>query len=853
MREKTFRYILPAAALILFTLAVWTFHSVLRNYTLVDIKNAIIALPADKILLSVFLTVLSYLTLAGYEILAFYYAGQKPQPMRILVASFLSYAFANNTGSWSIIASSSVRYRLYGGWGLTADVISRIISFCMGAFSLGFLLLAGLSFVLHPLSLPDSIHLPGSLPLRALGLLFCALVAGYILLVIAWKKPLRFRKWQIPLPTPILAMGQISVAAFDLLCAGTALYVLLGTGSSLTLPVFMECYLLALLAGLISTIPGGLGIFEAVMLLLLADYLPHPAIVGALLAYRVIYYLLPLAVATVLLGALEAYRGSERARLLTNSMYRMTTGITPQILALATFVSGAVLLFSGSLPSGGAQLSWFQKLIPFPVRELTHFLGSLTGMGLLLLASALRRRIDGAYVFSAVLLSAAIVFAFIKGVSFLKIMWLVLVLSTLFASRKQFHRQASLLAAPFSAGWLTSLLLVLIGTIWLGFFIHRHQEYTNDLWWRFAVNADAPRFLRATTGAVILMVFFALARLLKAQQPTPALPAPDDLQRAAAIVSRSWDSNGSLSLLGDKSLLFHDKGDAFLMFGVKGRCWIAMGDPVGPPVEGRELLWRFRELADYHGGWPVFYEVSPSFLGNYIDLGLTAVKIGEQGRVFLPGFSLAGRQRKEFRNTHNRFHKEGYVFEVVEKNRIAELLPELEAVSDAWLTAKNTREKGFSLGFFNARYLSYFPMATVSRHTKIMAFTNLWLGADQQELSPDLMRYYPDAPHGIMDYLFIELMLWGRGRGYQWFNLGMAPLAGLEQRQIFSLWSGLGSFLYRHGEHFYNFKGLREYKEKFDPRWEARYLIAPGILSLPVVFADLSSLIAGSLKGVVSK
>jgi phosphatidylglycerol lysyltransferase len=853
MHERASKLLFSLAALILFSLAILALHGVLRHYTLADISKALTAVPANRILLSGIFTLASYLALAGYEILAFSYAGKKPKPGKILFTSFLSYAFANNTGSWSIIASSSVRYRVYGGWGFTAEDISKIISFCMVSFWLGFLILSGLVFVIHPLSLPSSIHLPGRLSMRVLGLFFCFLVAGYIMVSSFRKNPIQFRKWQFPMPTPVLAIGQMCVASLDLLCAGAALYILLPVNSSLTFPIFIEYYLLALFGGLISTIPGGLGIFEAAMLLLLSDYLPHPEIVGALLVFRVIYYLIPLGAASLLLGGLEAYRVRARARHVADNVYNITVSIGPQILALTTFVTGAVLLFSGSVPLGTAHLTPLHRLIPYPVRELSHFVGSIIGMGLLILSVALRRRVDGAYFLTSILLSAGILFSFLKGAHFLNILWPVLLLAVLFASRKQFHRKASLFSDPLSPGWITALLFVLSGSIWLGFFIHRHQDYSHDLWWRFAITADASRFLRASAGAVTLALFFAAAKLLKARQPPPSLPLLTDLQRATAIVDHSENTSGSLALLGDKSLLFHEDGDAFLMYGIKGRCWIAMGDPIGPLAKGRELLWRFRNLSDYHGGWPVFYEAGSSFLPSYIDLGLTAIKIGEQGRVFLPDFSLSGSSRKEFRYIHNRFNKEEYVFEIVDKNGVAHLLSELKMVSDAWLTAKNTREKGFSLGFFNERYLSSFPVAVVRHQEKILAFATIWPGTAQQELSADLMRYYPDAPHGIMDYLFIELMLWGKDLGYQWFNLGMAPLAGLEQRQVFSLWSGVASFLYRHGEHFYNFKGLREYKDKFDPVWEARYLISPGIFSLPAVFANLSSLIAGNLKGVLLK
>jgi phosphatidylglycerol lysyltransferase len=115
------------------------------------------------------------------------------------------------------------------------------------------------------------------------------------------------------------------------------------------------------------------------------------------------------------------------------------------------------------------------------------------------------------------------------------------------------------------------------------------------------------------------------------------------------------------------------------------------------------------------------------------------------------------------------------------------------------------------------------------------------------------MRYRNDAPPGIMKFLFLELMLWGKERGFRWFNLGMAPLSGLEDRRLAPFWHRLGTFVFRHGEHFCNFQGLRQYKEKFDPYWEPRYLAYPGRLSLPAVLTDVASLVAGGFKGIFMK
>jgi phosphatidylglycerol lysyltransferase len=237
----------------------------------------------------------------------------------------------------------------------------------------------------------------------------------------------------------------------------------------------------------------------------------------------------------------------------------------------------------------------------------------------------------------------------------------------------------------------------------------------------------------------------------------------------------------------------------------------------------------------------------------YVDLGLAALKIGEEARVPLRDFALEGSRRAELRQSHRRALRDGATFEVVPSTCVPELLPVLARISDGWLEEKSTAEKHFSVGAFVADYVRRFDVAVVRREGEPVAFANLWSTGTKRELSIDLMRFGPDAPRSAMDFLFIELMLWAKDQGYAWFNLGMAPLAGLEQHPLAPAWHRIGNFVFRHGEHFYNFEGLRHYKAKFQPVWEPKYLAAPAGIALPRILLDVSTLIAGGLKELFAK
>ncbi|MBE0604109.1 MAG: bifunctional lysylphosphatidylglycerol flippase/synthetase MprF, partial [Deltaproteobacteria bacterium] len=532
---------------------------------------------------------------------------------------------------------------------------------------------------------------------------------------------------------------------------------------------------------------------------------------------------------------------------------RWAAPVAPQVFALAAFAGGIILLLSGATPSLAGRLRILEWLVPLPILEASHFLGSLAGVSLLFLARGLSRRLYKAWFLSILLLASAVILSLMKGLDYEEASLLSLLLIALAPSRKFFYRKTLLLEHPLSPNWTAAILLALLVTAWVMTFSFRHVPYSHELWLTFALKEQASRTLRATTGAVALALLALAALLLRRTSRPQTPPSPVDLTAAEEVARRNPDTTAWLALLGDKRLLFNESRTAFVMFGREGRSFVALGDPAGPEMEGEELAWQFHEFVDRHAGWTVFYEVGRERLPLYIDLGLTLVKLGEQARVPLESFSLSGKGRKGLRGGVNRAEREGCRFEVIGPAEVPPLMEELRLISDAWMAEKRTREKGFSLGYFHPDYLSRCPLALVRLDGRIVAFTNLLQGGGKEELSSDLMRYLPVAPSGVMDFLFAELMSWGRAEGYRFFNLGMAPLSGLPQHALAPLWGRAGSLLFRHGEHFYNFQGVRDFKDKFDPVWEPRYLAAPGRVALPLVLANVATLLSRGWKGVVTK
>jgi phosphatidylglycerol lysyltransferase len=849
--KKILHNLSPFFGLLLFVVALLVLRHELRSYHLQEIMNQLRSLPHSRLLVALALTILSYLVMTGYDFLAFLYIHRPFEYGKITVAAFTAYAFSNNVGM-AMLSGGSIRYRLYSAWGVSSQDITKVVLFCSMTFWLGFLVLGGVLFSFEPMAIPRALHIPFD-SARPVGVAFLSVFLAYLVWSLLLRKTIKFQGWEIAIPSGRLLLAQVAVSVLDWALAASVLYALLPSMPNGKFLAFFGVFMLAQTAGLISQIPGGLGVFETVVILLLSPVLPASKILGALLAFRGIYYLLPLCTAAVLLGIQEVLQQKEKFQRLAEGFGQWASLMVPQVLAFATFVGGAILLFSGATPSLPWRLAWIKNLFPQPFIELSHFLGSIAGVLLLLLARGLQRRLDAAYVLTVALLGAGIVFSLVKGLDYEESSVLIALLMALIPCRRYFYRKASLINQPFTSGWAAAVVIVLLSSLWLAIFSHKHAEYSQDLWWAFSFSGHAPLFLRSTVAALAVALIFAISRLFRPNPPKPQPPNLTELDKVLVIIERSRSTYGNLALLGDKSLLYSPKEDAFLMYGTEGRSWVSMGDPVGALEEWPELIWQFRDLCDRYDGWTVFYEVGSAQLAIYLDLGLTLFKLGEEARVSLETFSLEGGARKGLRYTQRKLEKEGCSFVVLPREQMPQFLGELKSVSNAWLADKHTREKRFSLGFFDERYLSHFPLALVYKDGRVIAFANIWGGSGKEELSIDLMRYLPESPHGVMEYLFIELMLWGKQKGYGWFNLGMAPLAGLEDQTQAPLWSKLGAFIFRHGEHFYNFQGLRNYKEKFDPVWEPKYLAAPAGLALPRILTNISSLISGGIGGVLSK
>jgi phosphatidylglycerol lysyltransferase len=821
-------------------------RAVLRNVHYADIVRTMQHTPPLSLALALLCTCASYLALTGYDASSLRYVGATLKGSTIRLTSFIAYALGNTIGL-GVLTGGTVRMRLYTAAGVEATQVAQAIAFNASAFGLGMTTFGAAGLLWGAPQVAPLLHVP-PLPVQVLSAAALLGVAALVALCMRRRSLLLFGRWTLKLPEGWLAVRQLLISAADLAAAAATLWFLL-PDHGVPLPTFAAFYALAMALGVISHVPGGLGVFEAVILMAWGPHAPAGAIAGALVMYRIVYFLLPLLLAAGLLASLELRSSSVLA-----PIARAAVRLSPGLMTALVLVAGIMLLVSGVTPTTDNAEEMLRMNVPLFVVEASHLIGSVAGLAMLFVARGLLHRLDAAWWAALVLTVVAALLALPKGIAISELLVLSLLTLLLVISRKQFDRRSSLFAQTFEAGWLLAVASVIAGCGGILFFAYQDIDYADRLWWQFAFDGYAPRAMRTLLVVAILGVTIGLRQLLRKPDGRPGKPDAQSLQRVGLIVQAQPAADACLALMGDKSLLFSASGRSFIMYAKHRRSWIALSDPVGAQEEWPELIWRFIEMADGHGGRAAFYKVRPQTLPLYLDAGMRAYKLGEEAYVPLHDFSLQGPRRANLRHGVKRGEREGLRFEMVAAPQVAAILPELRAISDAWLAAQNTREKSFSLGAFEEPYVLRQPAAVARQNGRIVAFATLMAPAVQRiEAAIDLMRQCDDAPAGTMDFLFANTMLYCQAQGYQRFGLGMAPMSGMQAHQLASRWHRFGRMMFQHGEWFYNFRGLRNFKDKFDPEWEARYLIAEGGLAPLFTFSDVAALISGGLKGAIGK
>ncbi|MGY9049521.1 hypothetical protein P775_24140 [Puniceibacterium antarcticum] len=838
-----------AVPVLIMGLTLFVLHKLATDVSWNDVKSDFGHATPRSIAFAIGWMVLSFAALSFYDVLAVRSVAPGQVPARIARYAGMAGTAISNLLGLSYLTGTAVRYRIYASLGLDLSKVAGLIATSWIAFWLGLLAILGVLLCAHPVGLSTVLPISPGFEM-GLGLALLAALAGLFFWLARGGRRLTLGGFGFDLPAPGLAARLMGAGVGDLICAALTLYVLMPSDLAHSFPWFFVVFTGAIAFGVLSHAPGGLGVFEATMIAGLGAG-GRSDVLAALVLYRLVYFVLPFIVAVASLAVIWLRNQRLAVGRSVSWVYRLARPIVPLASSGIALLAGTILLVSGNLPADDERLGVLRDILPMSFIEASHLVGSVTGLLLVVISRGLYRRLFRAWAIAMFLMGVGFVASLAKGLDWGEAASMLTTITLLGAFRSVFYRVETASVFRLNGAWMVSILALLAAVFWIGLFAYSHVDYSNELWWQFALHSDASRFLRASLVIALIMAGIALNSVLNTRtRPRGAMPIPDIVRK---LVAQSEDAEAQIALLGDKNFLISDDGRAYISFGDTGRSLITKGEPVGDYDAGCQLIWQLREKADKAGKLCAFYAVTPRYLPTYLDLGLSILKIGEVARVDLQGFTLDGSEKKDFRHARSRMMRDGYVFSIIPSDEVAAILPELRGISDRWLASKQGEEKAFALGCFDEAYLGNFDHA-VMRHTetgRITAFANLMRSAHHHELSLDLMRHDPDGPKMAMDALFGEMLMWGSAQGYRWFCLGAAPFAGLDNHQLSSLWNRIGGFVYAHGEQFYHFEGLRAFKQKFAPVWTPNYLACPGGLATPRVLYEVNTLISGGLRGLI--
>ncbi len=819
----------------LLAFALYSLFNIAQRYSYEEIVAHLHELPWWQIGLALGLSAASYLLLTCYDALAIFYLGKKMPYRRTALASFVGYTFSNNLG-FALLTGSSVRYRLYSLWGLSPAEIAQLVVFCSITFFLGLFLVGGISLLIAPPPLQADFPLP--LPSFALDTVAyisigCALL--YLALPLFWRKPLVFKGVEIKTPHIGISLAQYVIAALDWVFMSAVFYALLPPESIPDYPLVLTCFLFGNLLGVLLHVPGGLGIFEGVVTYLLKDYVPVPQLLGALVAYRVVYYVIPFVLALMLFGGYELLRTIQRVN---TNLQPATRSLMAPILALSVFACGAMMMFSGATPTRVERLEVVSQL-PLLILESAHFIAALVGILLVTMARNLVRHSHYAFRAARWLLPLGAVLLLVKGLNielaiFVGIVWLALLPSSVY-----FTRRRSLLRAPYGVAWLVAIGTVVVATLFLSYFAFRQLPNLGAPWLEIATQNEASRALRALLAIPLAWALFGVARLLRPRRAVFALER--DPAAVRAIAEQSDRALTQLAFLGDKRFLLSPNRRAFLMFTTQDRTLLALGDPIGDSNEFEELLWQFRELADKRNLRPVIYHARPENLPMYFDIGLIPHSLGEEAVVDINKFHKQRTELIELNQKVDSAQRHGFSVEVIDPAALIEYLPQLEQISATWLNQNKTNERAFAVGHFDSRFIAQFPHALFRVNGELKGFATVLPSARARDVRVDMIRYQGAMPDGWMEALFVHLIEWARQHGHTQLKLGLAPVNDWTNHPLAALWHRIGRSLFLHNRAVETPEDVRSFKNQFAPRWETRYLMSPAEVELYPILSDVGS------------
>lgn len=653
-------------------------------------------------------------------------------------------------------------------------------------------------------------------------------------------------------PSSIALYSLVSLAEW--FSAGVVVYFILAAlGTDVSFSKVIGVFIIAATAGLISMVPGGFGSFDLVFLIgMQRAGVEEGIVLTGLLIYRLVYYLIPFVIG-VIFSARE-FSGPvvkmiedkpivgpsvEVGGVIWRLQLRFLSKVRHFTLALITLLAGIAIWGLAILPPNSTQYEYLEARLPHELLLLANSFFLMAGLLYVLLAPSLYRRTKRSLYMIYGVSAFALIGMALRGFNLISLSVVLIVLVLVTMSRSAFHRERTLITT-------TRLIrAAFAGFLYIGGFIFfGYAFYTLGSADGTKVYPAHEIFMFAASASIFALVYTLVFIRLFNTFNQPVLGEKLDLQKVKDVLTEEGGNYLShLAFLGDKRFFFSESGRSFIQFSQTGNRIMMLGDPSGNPEEHSQLIACFLRRVEDLGYIPNIYQIQAQNMSLYHDFGFNFFKLGEEAIVDMTTFTVSGKKRAGLRSIKNRFEREGMTFEVVSPPFSEALLNQLRDISDEWLGGKS--EKGFSLGYFNESYLNQAPIGIMrDANQQMLGFMTFMPAYQEGVLSIDLMRFRPDGPNGIMDAMFIRLFDYATEQGYHTFNMGMAPLSSVGEDET-SFWQErVAADVFNNIRYMYSFTGLRRYKEKYDPKWEGRYLAYRKRQSLTIAILKVTRLIS---------
>jgi phosphatidylglycerol lysyltransferase len=576
--------------------------------------------------------------------------------------------------------------------------------------------------------------------------------------------------------------------------------------------------------------------------------------VAATLIERAWHYEFAVLIALVAAGfAILSFRHARKTGWLENLSMADLHVLAPWMIGLM----GLLNLISASWPRSHATVRALESWFPLEVTQRSRPLMILAGIALIQVTRGLVRRKEAAWYVASIALLTSLLMHITRAFDLHHSLIAGLLLAYLIYFRRRFHARSD----PASVKQGLVAIPVLLAVVFLyGYVGLRHMQDRYE--WspgatpvneaiRSGILIIAPRVEPATPHAARFLESLQIVGWLVRFYLLILLLRPVVLRRRAEAakdrIDRIFAAHGAHSLAAfavqqDKHHLLLCEGQALVAYAVRSHVALACGDPLASEQDLDCAVGEYLAHCVKNGWTPCIYEGAESNLPAYRRHGLQSLKIAEEAILDLSEFSLAGGKRSTMRAMVNKIAKTGMTVRRYQRKSAADpaIDEQLEKISEEWLREKRLGELGFTMGHFSLEGISDVPVFICMSGERVEAFCSWLPYRNGEAVVLDLMRKRQSAVSGTMDFLLSHSLLLLRDQGIREASLANAPLANVSGPRR-GLERGV-ALLFENMNGIYGYKNLFQFKKKFAPRWEGRYLLYPRGTDLPKVALALTSL-----------